>query len=380
MPLSQAILLAVFTGEDRPMAQGIYGMSVVVGPALGPAIGGYLAEAYDWRWIFYLIIPLAIVAFVLVLAFIRDGGRAQQGGFDWTGFLSLSIAVTCLQLTVDRGERFDWFDSPEIVIYTFALGIALWVFLVHTATHEHPFVNPQLFRDRNYVLGVVLVFVYGMLNFTPITLLPPMLQHLKGYPDSLIGLLLAMRGVGMVVGFYLAGKLGRLDPRLGLAIGLGLIGLSGAVLATFEFNAPPFDIGWAGIIQGLGSGIMWVPLTMVAFATLPVRLLPEASSIFHLLRNFGSRIFISISVMAVVRTAKISYSELVEHVSPFNESLRDGIGTGAWSIDSLAGLAKLGSEAGRQAQMIGYTNAFVMYAVVCFAALPLIVFVQVKRE
>ena len=179
------------------MAQGLFGMSVVIGPAIAPALGGYLAEAYDWRWIFYLIIPFCFAAFFLALAFVREGGRDAAVRLDWTGFLSLSVAIVCLQLMVDRGERLGWLESGQFIVYACLAALAFYMFLAHSMTAKEPFLKPTLFTDRNYTIGLVLVFVYGMLNFTPITLLPPMLQVLKGYPDSLIGVLLGMRGIGL---------------------------------------------------------------------------------------------------------------------------------------------------------------------------------------
>lgn len=380
VPLSQAILLAAYPGRDRAMAQGLFGMAVVVGPAVAPALGGYLAEAYDWRWIFYLIIPLCFAAFFLSLAFVREGGRDDSVRLDWTGFLTLSIAIVCLQLIVDRGERLGWLESGELVVYVCVAALSFYMFTAHTATAKAPFLNLALFTDRNYVLGLVLVLVYGMLNFTPITLLPPMLQGLKGYPDSLIGMLLGMRGVGMVIGFFLASRMGGIDPRISLGIGIVLTGASGVMMMAFEFNVPPSQIAIAGIIQGIGSGMMWVPLTIVAFATLPPRWLPDGASIFHLLRNFGSSIFISLSFMVVVRTAKISYAGLVEQLTPLNEMLRFSFVTGAWTLDDTFGLSRLSSEADRQALMIGYENAFLLYAVVCFATLPLLLLVRVRAN
>ena len=380
VPLSQAILLAAYPGRDRAMAQGLFGMAVVIGPAVAPALGGYLAEAYDWRWIFYLIIPFCVAAFFLTLVFVREGGRDPAARLDWTGFLTLSVAIICLQLMVDRGERLGWMESGEFVVYACAAALSFYLFITHTATARAPFLDPTLFTDRNYVLGLVLVFIYGMLNFTPITLLPPLLQALKGYPDSLIGMLLGMRGIGMVIGFFLASRMGGIDPRLSLGIGIVLTGTSGAMMATFEFNVPPSQIAIAGVIQGIGSGMMWVPLTIVTFATLAPRRLPEGASIFHLLRNFGSSIFISVSFMAVVRTAKISYAGLVEQLTPFNEMLRFPFVTGAWTLEDAVGLARLSSEADRQALMVGYENAFMLYTAVCFATLPLLLLVRVKRD
>ena len=379
VPLSQAILLAAYPGKDRAMAQGLFGMSVVIGPAVAPALGGYLAEAYDWRWIFYLIIPFCFAAFFLALTFVREGGRDASVRLDWTGFLALSIAIVGLQLMVDRGERLGWMESGEFVLYACIAALAFYVFLAHTATAKAPFLSPTLFTDRNYAIGLVLVFVYGMLNFTPITLLPPMLQALKGYPDSLIGVLLGMRGIGMVMGFFAASRLGGVDPRLTLAAGTVFTGVSGVMMATFEFNVPPSQVAVACLIQGIGSGLMWVPLSVIAFATLPPRWLPEGASIFHLLRNFGSSIFISLSFMIVVRSAKVSYSGLVEQLTPYNEMLRFSFVTGAWTLDDTLGLTHLSAEAYRQGMMVGYANAFVLFAAVCFATLPLLLLARWKR-
>ena len=380
VPLSQAILLITFTGKDRAMAQGFFGMSVVVGPAVGPALGGYLAETYNWRWIFLLIVPLCVAALAMVMAFIRQSGKGEKLKLDWTGFLALALAIVCVQLMVDRGERLGWFESGEIILYACGAALGFYVLVVHTVTSDRPFLNPQLFMDRNFTIGLVLVFVYGMLNFTPITLLPPMLQNLNGYPDSLIGLLLAMRGVGMVIGFYIAGRMGRLDPRVGLAGGMFLTGVSGAFMATFDFNVVPATVAWAGIVQGIGTGIMWVPLTTVAFTSLPTRFMADGSALFHLLRNFGTSLFIALSFMVVLRSAQISHFELAQNVSPYNEALRYPSVVGHWDVGSLHGLAKLSAEVDRQAQMIGYQNAFIMYAAVCFATIPVLLFVRIRHR
>ena len=380
VPLAQAVIVATYPPHQRAMAQGVFGMSVVIGPAIAPTIGGYLAEAYNWRWIFLLILPLCLAALIGVVAFIRDNARRRQVRLDWTGFLALSLAVAALQLMMDRGERLDWFSSTEIVLLAALMVLGFYLFLVQMLTHPEPFISPSLFLDRNFTVGLFLVFVYGLLNVTPTVLFPPMLQNLKGYPDSLIGILLAMRGAGMVVGFFSAALMGRFDPRVGLLLGLGLIGWSGWMMAHFDLNVSPFAVGLSGVVQGIGTGIMWVPLSVVTFASLPHERLPEASALFHLLRNYGSSIFISLSVMAIVRTGKISYAELSQHVNPYNEVTRFPSAMGLWNPETLPGLASLSREIARQADMIGYTNAFVMYMLVCLAAAPFLVFVKIKRR
>lgn len=379
VPLAQAIIVAVYPPERRAFAQGVFGMAVVVGPAIAPALGGFLAETYNWRVVFILILPMCAVTMVAVWLWIHDAGKRSTVSLDWTGFLLFSIAIMCGQLMMDRGERLDWFESKEIWAYLALIGAAFWAFLVHSAMAERPFINPQLFKDRNFTIGLFLVFVYGMLNITPTVMIPTMLQNLMGYPDSMIGLLLAMRGSGMVIGFFVVAKIGKLDPRIGMIIGISAIGLSGWNMASFNLEVDPLTVALNGILQGIGSAIMWVPLSIVAFATLPVRLLPDASSIFHLLRNFGSSIFISVSVLTVSRTGKISYSELTENITAFADALRFPQVMGRWSFDSVQGLAALGSEVNRQALMVGYTNSFALYALVAFSAIPLMLMVRIKQ-
>lgn len=380
VPLAQAIIVATYPPEKRAFAQGVFGMAVVIGPAIAPAIGGYLAEEHNWRWVFLLVLPLCLMAFLGVALFIRDQARADRVELDWTGFIAVSIVITCAQLVMDRGEQLDWFESWEIWIYTGLIAASAWVFIVHIATHAHPFINPELFGDRNFVIGLLLVFVYGMLNITPTVLMPSMLQNLMGYPDSMIGILLGARGAGMAVGFFMVGLMGRLDPRIGMIVGIVAIGVSGWNMALFNLDVDPLSVAVNGVIQGIGSGLMWVPLSIVAFATLPLRLLPDASSIFHLLRNFGSSIFISVSVMTLARTGRISYSELTENITPYPELATLPQVAGLWSFDTVPQLVAFGSEINRQAMMIGYTNAFVLYAMVAFSAIPLMLLVKIKSE
>lgn len=380
MPVSQALIVATYPPHKRAFAQGIFGVSVVIGPAIAPAIGGYIAQEYNWRWVFLLVLPLCAVAFVAVLFYIRDLARGPALKLDWTGFIAISLVITSAQLFMDRGERLDWFESYEILAYVALMAAAGWVFIVHTVTHPHPFINPRLFRDRNFVIGLLLVFNYGMLNITPTVLMPSMLQNLMGYPDSTIGILLGARGLGMAIGFLVVGYMGKVDPRVGMTIGITAIGLSGWNMSLFSLEVDPWTVAMNGILQGIGSGLMWIPLSIVAFASLPLKLLPDASSLFHLLRNFGSSIFVSVSVLAVVRTGRTSYAELNEHINPYSEAASSVQAVGSWSFDTVAGLAVLESEVNRQATMIGYTNAFALYAMVAFAVVPVLLFVKIKNK
>ena len=317
---------------------------------------------------------------VAACLWLRDTGSRSAIRLDWTGFLLFSVVITCVQLMMDRGEREDWLDSYEIWSYMVLIAVALWMFLVHTLTTDNSFFNVQLFKDRNFSIGIFLVFIYGMLNITPTVMIPTMLQNLMGYPDSMIGIILASRGAGMALGFLVVAKIGKFDPRIGMIIGITAIGLSAWNMALFTLDVDPWTVAWNAILHGIGSAILWVPLSMVTFATLPVSLLPDASSIFHLLRNFGSSIFISVCVLTVSRTGKISYSELSENITAFSDVLRFQQVMGRWSFDTVEGLSALGSEVSRQALMVGYSNSFLLYSLVSFAAIPLMLMVKIKRN
>src|SRR5215813_1714810 len=375
IPLSQTILLDAFPKRQQGFVTSIFGMAVVIGPVIGPTVGGLLSELYSWRWAFYMIVPVGLISFVglrLTLPADRPLGRAS---LDWTGFLSLSVAIACVQLVLSRGQRLDWFDSTEIIIETFIAGIAFWIFLVHSLTARHPFLNLRLLLDRNYAIGLVLVLAYGMLNFTPMVLLPPLLQQHAGFPDALIGEVIAGRGVGATIGFFLAIFVGRMDPRIGIAGGFALQAVSGLWLMHIDLNADMATLMANSLVQGIAIGVIWVPLTLATFANISAANLAEATAVYHLLRNIGSSFFISICVAEIVRSTSANYARLVELVNPFNRVMEFPLVLGAWDIESLPGLAKLSKEVGRQAAMLGYINAFGLYTPVSALAVPLILLV-----
>lgn len=378
-PLSQSIVLASYPQHKHGTATSIFGMGVVLGPLIAPTIGGYLSEEYSWRWVFFMIVPIGMASLLGCWAFVADGVRAARIRLDWTGFIALSVAIACFQLLLDRGERNSWLESTEIVLEICAAGLCFYIFLVHTFTAERPFLNPRLFLDRNFVLGIALTLVFGLLNFTPMTLLPGLLQNLRGYPDSIIGLLLGARGAGTLLGFSVLFFGNRYDPRIWLVCGFTLQGIAGWMMAQFDINLTTSDVAWAGFIQGLGTGFLWVPLTLVTFNTLPRELFAEGSSIFHLLRNIGSSVHISISVALVLHSAKINYGHLAEAVTPYAKAWQMPSVAGAWSMGSIQSLAHVSSEVQRQGLMIGYINAFYFYTLTALAALPLIMMVRMKK-
>jgi DHA2 family multidrug resistance protein len=378
VPLSQTILLNTFPRRQHQMVLGLFGMAVAVAPVFGPILGGYLAEAYSWRWAFYMLVPVGVAALIGMQLTLRAGGLPANVRFDWTGFIALSVALAALQLVLARGVRLDWFDSTEIIVECLIAAIGFYVFIFHCLTTTSPFLNLTLLTDRNYAIGLVLVTIYGMLNFTPMVLLPPLLQQHVGFSDALVGQVIGCRGIGMTVGFMTAGFMSRIDPRIGMALGFSLQTVAGLWMLSFDLNVTMEILVLNSAIQGFAVGIVWVPMTMVAFDTLAPKDRAEASSVFHLLRNIGSSFFISLSIAEIVRTTGANYSRMTEMITPFNPALTMPGLTGAWTFDTVPGLAKLANEINRQAAMIGYLNAFMMYTAT--SALAVVVCLMVRRK
>ena len=376
VPISQAILLDTYPRHQHGTATAVWGVGVILGPIIAPSLGGYLSEAYSWRWVFFMIVPFACVSLIGVLVFITDRDRTKRIRLDWTGFLALSVAIASFQLMLDRGERNDWFASREIMIEAGLALSGLYVFVVHSLTASKPFLNPQLLRNRNFALGLVIALIFGMLNFTPITLLPTLLQNLRGYPETIIGLILSARGVGTLAGFAIMIFANRMDPRIPLAIGLILQAAAGWAMVHFSINLTTWGVIWTTALQGLGVGLIWVPLSIITLSTLPSKDLPDGTAMYHLLRNIGASIYISLSIALVIRTSKINYAGLVENISPFNENLMLPWVSGAWGVGSQSQLLALSAETMRQATMIGYLNSFYLFAVTALVALPLVFMVR----
>ena len=379
VPLSQTILLNTFPRRQHPMVLSLFGMAVGVAPVVGPVLGGYLAEAYTWRWAFHMLVPVGLVAFIALRLTLPADRPASRMQLDWTGFLALSAAMAAVQLVLARGVRLDWFESTEIVLECLIAAVAFYVFIVHCLTTKAPFLNLRLLTDRNYAVGLVLVTIYGMLNFTPMVLLPPLLQQYAGYPDALVGEVIGCRGAGMTVGFLVAGLTSRLDPRIGMSAGFLIQVASGIWMLTFDLNVTMQILILNSLVQGFSVGLIWVPLSVVAFSTLAPDDRAEASAVFHLLRNIGSSFFISLSIAEIVRATGANYSRMVEMISPYNPTLGLPSVTGAWDFSTIAGLAKIAREINRQAAMIGYLNAFAMYAMASGLGLLLVLIIRRRR-
>jgi DHA2 family multidrug resistance protein len=381
VPLSQAVLLDINPPERHGSAMAIWGAGIMVGPILGPTLGGYLTEVYDWRWVFLINLPVGIIAFLGILTFLHDTPRNGQRRFDLFGFAMLALAIGAFQLMLDRGELKDWFSSTEIVIETAIAALALYLFIAHSATAERPFLDMSLFRDRNFVIGLVFIFIVGIILLATLALLPPMLQNLMDYPVLTTGLVLAPRGVGTMIAMLLVGRLmNRIDARLLIFVGLMLTALSLWEMTGFSLEIATSDLVRTGIVQGLGLGFLFVPLSTVTFATLPAHLRTEATALYSLMRNLGSSVGISIVVALLSQNTQINHATLAENVTPYNKLFRFPDLPSVWSLSNPSGLAALDAEVNRQAAMIAYLNDFKLMMIVALLAVPLLLAMRVNRN
>jgi len=379
LPMSQAILMSRFPKKLHHAGLAIWGMGAVLGPIIAPSVGGYLNELYGWRWVFFLIVPFGFAAIVAISLIITDKAKDGTVRFDWLGFLSLAVAVAGIQLILDRGERADWFESAEVWIESGIVVAAIYFFLVHTFTTDRPFIRPVIFRDRNYTVGMIIIFVFGMLNFVPMVLFPPLLQELRGFPQSVIGLLLGARGAGTLTGFLIMAFVTQINPRIPVFMGFALQAFSGFMIASFSINLTSFDVAWTSYVQGFGVGLIWVPLNVLAFSTLKPVYVPDAAAILHLIRNMGSSVFISICIIAIMRSTKVTYASLVETVSPYNKLFDIPFLMGAWSIDNEVGIGVFAREIERQSMMNGYISAFYLFSVTAVVIMPLLLLIRIPK-
>ena len=376
IPLGQIIILDIFPRRQHGVMIALFGVANTAGAILGPLVGGYLAEHHSWRWAFQMLVPVGVCAGLSALLLIQDQQRPREPpALDWVGFLSLSAAIASLQYILSRGERVDWFDSLEINVSAWICGLSAYVFMAHSLSSARPFVDLRMLRDRNYGIGLVLIVGFGMVTFTPMVLLPPLMQGQLGYPDSDIGQVISYRGLGIVAGFLTCIALQRIDQRLLLATGFGAQVWSGLWMMQLDINAGLFDLSANAFLQGLSVGLVWAPISTTAFRTLAADQRPEAMAMFHLVRSVATSLFIAISVAVVIRSTGQNYSGLAGSISSLNKALAMPGTMGGWSLDTTAGLAALSKEITRQATMVGYLNAFLIHTIVSLVATALVLLV-----
>ncbi len=370
MPLGQGMVLASFPRRMHPVVLMLWGIGAVMGPVLGPVLGGVIAESFNWRWVFLMMVPIGLLSATLAVAALGDQERGTSGRLGLIGFISLAVCMSSAQLMLDRGHRLDWFASFEILAEATLIVATLGIFIAHTALSRRPFLNPRMFTDWNFSVGVVMALIMGALSFTTIVLFPLLLQDLRGYPDLMVGYLISARGLGNLFSFAVVVQLTRYNARLALAIGMALQLWAAWEMTLFDINMTAFDVVWTNFVQGFGFGIAYTPMTALAFATLPTNLVVQGSGLMILMRNFGSSLFISLSVLVLLRSTAENYAGLSAAVNPMNEALRNRGLVGGWDPETVRGLAELSAEIQRQAEMGGYLNAFMLFAIAAAVGLP----------
>jgi DHA2 family multidrug resistance protein len=366
VPLSQSVLLDINPPERHAKAMAMWAMAITVGPILGPALGAWLTENYSWRWVFYINLPLGLLAITGVVSFLSET-PLRKSKFDFFGFASLSIAIGSLQLMLDRGQTEDWFSSTQIWVCAILAGVAFYLFAVHVmTTRDKPFVNPALFKDRNFATGTVFIFVIGIVMFATLALLPPLLQDLMNYPVLLAGWLTAPRGIGSLIAMFAVGRLIRMvDSRIILITGFLISAYSLWLMTHFYLQMDVETVLWTGILQGVGTGLVYVPLASAAFGTLSPAHRDEGTTLFSLIRNLGSSVGISAVTTLFVRNAQEMHSRLGENITPFLNPWHPTIA--ATPRDMLM----LNQSINSQAAMIAYNNDFKLMMILALAAVPL---------
>jgi DHA2 family multidrug resistance protein len=370
VPLSQVALLQEFPRERHGRVMAMWGVGVMVGPILGPTLGGWLTDEFSWRWAFYINLPVGVLAWFGLALAMPKRHESTHRPFDVEGFVLLSLVVGLFQLMLDRGETNDWFASPETVAEAFFAVVCLYMFIVHSLTKRQPFVDIHLFKDRNFTVALVVQVAIGAFVMSPSVMLPGFLQQLQGYTPAQAGVLMASRGLASTVSMFASGRLStQFDPRRSLAAGLLLVAVSLWMMASFSVDTPATQFVYVGLIQGLGIPLSFMPLTFIAFATLPDRSRTEAGVLITLARNIGGSAGISGAIAILSRSAQTNQSYLTEHFTPYATQRLQMLGGVPGADVSTAGFL---GEVSRQALAIAYANVFGLLAVAAALCLPLL--------
>jgi DHA2 family multidrug resistance protein len=378
VPLSQAVLLQVNPPQRHAQAMAVWGLGVILGPIIGPALGGWLTDNYTWRWVFYINLPVGIVAALGILLYVHDTHRTEREAFDLFGFATLSLAIGALQMLLDRGELKDWFGSTEIRAEAAIFATCFYLFVVHTGTASgRSFLNRDLLKDRNLVVGTLLMLLIGIPLYGSMTLLPTMLQDLLGYPVLTTGLVMVPRGLGTMIAMFLVARLsGLIEARLLVLAGLMLTGIGTWQMTGFSLQMGMGPVVSTGLLQGFGLGFVFTPLSAITFATLPRHILTQGTAIFSLMRNLGGSVGIAMVEALLVENTQVVHSRLVEGLRPDNPLARPPTLAAPFSLTTPTGIAALNAEVTRQAAMVAYLDDFKLMMLAIVAVLPLLLLLR----
>jgi DHA2 family multidrug resistance protein len=378
IPLSQATLLQINPPERHGHAMAVFGIGTILGPIMGPALGGWLTYDYSWRWVFYINLPIGVLCTLGILVFIRQTRNVRRESFDFVGFLTLSLGIGALQLMLDRGELKDWFHSSEIWIAATVAGLGFYLFAVHTVTTEgSSFLHRDLFKSANFLASTALMFCVGLIMTGTLALLPTMLQSLMNFPALTTGLVTMPRGFGAMAAMFLVAPLiNRVDNRLIILFGFLLTAVAMWQMSCFSLQMGMMPVIVSGLLQGFGLGCTMVPLNIIALSTLPRHILTQGTAIRSLVRNLGGSIGISILVATLAENTQAVHSRLVEGLRPDNPLLQAPYLPAPFSLSTPSGVVALNAEVTRQAAMVAYIDDFKLMMLIALASLPLVLLLR----
>ena len=380
VPLSQTTMLNLYSAEQRGTAMAVWGMGVMVGPILGPTLGGYLTELYNWRWVFFVNLPFGLGSIAGLALFLPRTEPREGLRFDWFGFGALSMGLAGLQLALDRGETLDWFGSTEVITEAVLAGLGFYLFVVHMCTGKRPLIAPAVFKDRNLSVGLVVMFSVGMVLLAVSALLAPWLQELGNYPVATAGLVMAPRGIGTMAAMLMAGRLvNKVDPRILMAMGILVLAWSLYQMTGWTPAVSVTQMIVNTMIQGAGLGFVFIPLQVIAFATLGPALRTEGTALINLTRNIGSAVGISVTEALLTRNGQIEHSVLAGSATGLNRAFAASPAAEALLPTTAHGAQMLNLLVNNQSQIIAYGDDFMLMMLTSLPMLLLLPLMRWKR-
>jgi DHA2 family multidrug resistance protein len=383
VPLAQVVLMEINPREKQGSAMAVWGMGVMVGPILGPTLGGWLTDSYNWRWVFFINVPIGLLAFYGMWRYIRPDPGGKHARFDVFGFATLSLALGALQLLMDRGQQNDWFSSTEAWIEAVVAVIAATYFVAHTVMTpaRQSFLDYRLLKNQNYVTGLLFIFIVGLVLYATRALTPTMLENLLGYPVATTGLVTAPTGIGTMLAMLIAGRIiGKVDLRLTLLAGFLVTAFALWQMTGYSLELSESDIVWPGVIQGFGTGLVFVPLSAATFATLSPEMRAQGTSIYSLVRNIGSSIGISLVQTLLTRNTVIAHASLAERVTRGSFAWSNPAVAAAFDVRIPSSAALLDGAVTQQAAMIAYIDDFWFMLLLTLLVTPLLLLIRPPRR
>jgi DHA2 family multidrug resistance protein len=371
-PLSQSFMLDATRPSRHPQIMAIWGMGIMIGPILGPILGGWLTETANWRWVFFVNLPVGIASLAILIAYLPKRPQRERR-FDITGFLLLAVALASFQLLLDRGAQEDWLASAEIWTYLVLTLSATWMVVIHFVKAPAPMFERKLFADRNFAIALAFMIVIGIVMFAVMALLPPMLQNLFGYGVIDTGIVLMPRGVGILVSMQLSGLMMRrgIDARPVVASGFLICAFSLWQMAHWSLDVDEAHVIISGLLQGLGMGLVFIPLQVSAFATLSPAMRTDGSSLLNLFRSLGASAGIAWMTVLLARNIQTSHADLGQHVTAATGSVVDFSTIDRFQTLGDTAMTLIDAEVNRQAAMIAYVDDFWLMMWITLAAAPL---------